>query len=143
MPQELLFELDDVRVTPYVAQFGSISYQIASIGSVRAVQHKRLSRIAVAVFLLGAALLIAAMLRSGNEQQADANFPLALTGAGIVLVALLVQLIMPRRIYKLILRSHGGDIEALTSRRSKFILDVKQAIEEAFIAHAQRTGRDH
>src|SRR2546426_6785180 len=31
MPQELLFELDDVRVTPYIAQFGEISYQIASI----------------------------------------------------------------------------------------------------------------
>jgi hypothetical protein len=143
MPQELLFELDDVRVTPYVAQFGGTSYQIASIGSVRAVQRKRLSRIAGAVFLLGAALVIVAVLRSGSGQQADANFPLAVTGAGIALVSLLAQLISPRRVYKLILRSHGGDIEALTSSRSKFILDVKQAVEEAFIAHAERAGRDH
>jgi len=39
MSQELLFELDNVRVTPYLAQFGATSYQIASISSVRALQH--------------------------------------------------------------------------------------------------------
>jgi len=127
MPQELLFELDDVRVTPYVAQFGSTSYQIASIGSVRAVQRKRLSRIAVAMFLAGAALLVAAMLRSGNEHQADSNFPLAVAGAGIVLVSLLVQLILPGKLYKLILRSHGGEIElSHHAEASSFLMSSKR-----------------
>ena len=143
MPQELLFELDNVRITPFLAQFGGTSYQIASISSVRAIQSRKLSRIAVFVFFLGAALFVLAMARSGTEQRADANFSLAVIAAAIAFVSVFVQLIIPRRIYKLILRTHGRDVEALTSTRSKLILDVKQAVEEAFIAHARRSNADH
>ena len=77
MSQELLFELDNVRVTPYLAQFGATSYQIASISSVRALQSRKLSRIAIFVFFLGVALFVVAMAKSGTEQRADANFSLA------------------------------------------------------------------
>ena len=143
MSQELLFELDNVRVTPYLAQFGATSYQIASISSVRAIQSKKLSRIAVFVFCLGAALFVVAMARSGTEQRADANFSLAVIAAAIAFASVFVQLIIPRRIYKLMLRTHGRDVEVLTSTRSKFILDVKRAVEEAFIAHARRSNPDH
>ena len=141
MPQELLFELDDVRVTPYVAQFGGTSYQIGSISSVRARQTKRLSRVAVFVFLFGVVLFVAAILSSSSEEQAEANFPVAATAVGIIIFSFLVQLVLPRRVFKLILRTHGGDIEVLASNRSKFILDVKQAVEDAFVAHAQRSSR--
>jgi hypothetical protein len=140
MPQELLFELDDVRVTPYIAQFGETSYQIASISSVRATQAKRISRVAIFVFLLGAGLFVAAILRSGSEEQADANFPIGVTAFSIMFLSLLIQVVLPRRIFKLILKTHGGDVEVLTSSRSKFILDVKRAVETAFIAHAQRSS---
>jgi hypothetical protein len=93
------------------------------------------------VLLLGVGLLIAAVLRScGSEVQADANFPLAVTAVGIVFSSLLVQLILPRRIFKLILRTHGSDNEVLTSDRKQFILDVRQAVESAFIAHAERSS---
>jgi hypothetical protein len=141
MSQELLFELDDVRVTPYVAQFGGTSYQIGSISSVRARQTKRLSRVAVFVFLLGVGLFVAAILKSSNEEQVEANFPVALSAVGIIFFSFLVQLVLPRRVFKLVLRTHGGDVEVLASNRSKFILDVKQAVEDAFVAHAQRSGR--
>jgi len=141
MSQELLFELDDVRVTPYVAQFGGTSYQIGSISSVRARQTKRLGRVAVFVFLLGVVLFVAAILSSSSEEQAEANFPVAVTAVGIIIFSFLVQLVLPRRVFKLILRTHGGDVEVLASNRSKFILDVKQAVEDAFVAHAQRSSR--
>ena len=143
MSQELLFELDNVRVTPYLAQFGATSYQIASISSVRALQSRKLSRIAIFVFFLGLALFVVAMARSGTEQRADANFSLAVIAAAIAFASVFVQLIIPRRIYKLMLRTHGRDVEVLTSTRSKFILDVKRAVEEAFIAHARRSNPDH
>ena len=139
MPQELLFELDDVRVTPYIAQFGPTSYQIASISSVRARQAKKLSRVAIFVFLLGIGLFIAAIFRSGSEEQAEANFPVAVTAIGIIFSSSLLQIAWPRRVFKLVLRTHGGDVEVLTSGRSKFILDVKQAVETAFIIHAQHS----
>jgi hypothetical protein len=141
MPQELLFELDDVRVTPYIVQFGPTSYQIASISSVRARQAKKLSWVAIFVLLLGIGLFIAAIFRSGSEEQAEANFLVAVTAVGITFFSLLIQIAWPRRVFKLVLRTHGGDVEVLTSGRSKFILDVKQAVETAFIAHAERSHR--
>src|SRR5216683_4593738 len=141
MSQELIFELDDVRVTPYIAQFGDTSYQIGSISSVRARQTKRLSRVAVFVFLFGVVLFVAAILSSSSEEQAEANFPVAATAVGIIIFSFLVQLVLPRRVFKLILRTHGGDVEVLASNRSKFILDVKQAVEDAFVVHAQRSSR--
>jgi hypothetical protein len=85
MPQELLFELDDVRITPHIAQFGPTSYQIASISSVRATQAKRLSRMALFVFLLGVGLFIAAIFTSGTEERAKATFPMAATAVAMVL----------------------------------------------------------
>jgi uncharacterized membrane protein YidH (DUF202 family) len=136
-----LFDLDDVRITPYVAQFGETYYQIASVSSVRVAQGKKLSRLALLVLLLGVGLLIAAVLRScGSEVQADANFPLAVAAVSIVFSSLLVQFVLPRRIFKLILRTHGSDNEVLTSDRKQFILDVRQAVESAFIAHAERSS---
>lgn len=138
MPQELLFELNDVRVTPYIAQFGGTSYQIGSVSSVRITQGKKLSRIAMFVFLVGVGLFLAAVIRSDTQEHADANFPVAVGGVAIVVLSILLQVFVPRRIYKLMLRGHGGDVEVLASDRRKFILDVKTAVEEAFIARAQR-----
>jgi Family of unknown function (DUF6232) len=136
-----LFELDNVRITPHVAQFGETYYQIASIDSVRVARGKKLSRLALLVLLLGVGLLIIAVLRSrGSEVQADANFPFAVAAVGIMFSSFLVQLILPRRIFKLILRTHGSDNEVLTSNRKQFILDVRQAVEAAFIAHAERSS---
>jgi Family of unknown function (DUF6232) len=137
-----IFELDDVRITPYVAQFGGTSYQITSISSVRATQAKRLSRLAIFVFLLGVGLFVAAFLRSGSEAQAEANFAVAVTAIGIMFLSLLIQVVLPRRVFKLALRTHGSEIEVLTSSRKKFILDVRQAVEAAFIAHAQRSSAE-
>jgi hypothetical protein len=53
MPQELLFELKDARVTPHIATFGGTSYQIASIGSVHMRDAKDLIRWLSSFFSLG------------------------------------------------------------------------------------------
>jgi hypothetical protein len=141
--QSALFELDEVRVTPYIAQFGDTSYQIAAISSVRAIRGKKLSRVAIFVFLSGVGLFILAIVRSsGSAIQADANFPVAVTAVGIMLLSFLIQLVLPGRMFKLILRTHGSDVEVQTSSQKKIILDVRQAVEGAFIAHAQRASEE-
>ena len=61
MPQELLFEQNDVRITPHVASFGSTSYQISSIGSVHVGQRKKRHPVVVVVFLLGLGALATAI----------------------------------------------------------------------------------
>jgi hypothetical protein len=116
-----IFELDDVRITAYVAQFGGTSYQIPGISSVRAIQAKRLSRLAGYIcVIIGCGLFVAAFVRSGNETQADANFPVAVTSVGIMFLSLLIQGVLPRRVFKLILRTHGSDIEVLTSSQKNY-----------------------
>ena len=43
MPQELLFELNGVRITPHIATFGGTSYQVANVGSVTVSPRKKLN----------------------------------------------------------------------------------------------------
>jgi Family of unknown function (DUF6232) len=134
MPLELLFELDDVRITPHVAQFGGTSYQIASIGSVRVVRLRKRNPLAVIAFFLGLGLVAAAAAASRSQELAERYFPMAASGVGIVAAAFLLQLLWPRRAFMLILKTSSGNVEALTSRKKKFVFDVKQALEQAFIA---------
>jgi hypothetical protein len=135
MPQELIFELDDVRITPHIGQFGGTSYQIANIGSVRVVQLKRLNPIAIAAFVLGLALIGGAALVAGRLP--DTSFSVAGSGVGLVVAALLLQLAWPGRAFALILKTSSGDVRALVTRKKKFVFDVKQALEQAFVARAQ------
>jgi hypothetical protein len=136
MPLDLLFELDDVRITPHVAQLGGTSYQIANIGGVRVMRLKKRNRVAVTMFFLGLGLIAVAAAGSRSRELADAFFPLAAAGVGVVVAAFLLQLVWPGRAFALILKTSSGDVEALTSRRRKFVFDVKQAIEQAFVARA-------
>ncbi len=134
MPQELLFELDDVRITPHIGQFGGTSYQIANIGSVRIVQLKRLNPIAIAAFVLGLALVGGGAFVASRLP--DTSFSVAASGVGVVVAALLLQLTWPGRAFALILKTSSGDVRALVSRKKKFVFDVKQALEQAFVARA-------
>lgn len=136
MPQEhLLFQLENVRITPHIAQFGGTSYQIANIGSVRVVTLKRRNPVAVVLFLLGLALLAVAF--AGPYIELGETKPgVVATGLGAMLAAIPLQLAWPRRGFMLILKTSSGDVEALTSRNRKFVFDVKQAVEQAFIARA-------
>jgi hypothetical protein len=74
MSQDLIFELNDVRITPYIAQFGGTSYQIASIGSVRVVLVKKLNPVSIIVVLLGVGLFLAAIVRSGSQSWQNLPF---------------------------------------------------------------------
>ena len=62
MPQALIFELDGVRVTPAIVKVGETSYQVANIVSVRVAEFRKYNRISILTFLLGAALLTAALI---------------------------------------------------------------------------------
>ncbi len=137
MPQELLFELGDVRVTPHIAQFGGTSYQIANIGSVRVVPLKKRNPVAVVIFLLGLGLLAVAIFGHYDNEPAEAKSGVVLAGLGMMLAAGLLQFAWPRRVFMLMLKTSSGDVEALKSRKKKFVFDVKQAVEQAFIARSR------
>ena len=137
MPQELLFELKDARVTPHIATFGGTSYQIATIGSVHVARRKRSNPFAVLTFLLGLGVLAAAIVKSRITGLADEYFSMAVTGVAVMLAALLLQLIWPGRVYVLVLRTSGGDVEAVISRNKEFVSNVQKAVEQAFVVRAR------
>jgi hypothetical protein len=136
MSQGLLFETDDVRITPYIGQFGATTYQIASIVSVRVVQLRRLNRIVVSAFFIGLALIVAAALITVP----NTSFSVAVTGIGVIVAALLLQLFWPGVAFALVLKTSAGDVRALTSRKKQFIFNVREAIEQAFVARSSRSA---
>jgi len=136
MSQGPLFETDDVRITPYIGQFGATTYQIASIVSVRVVQLRRLNRIVVSAFFIGLALIVAAALITVP----DTSFSVAVTGIGVIVAALLLQLFWPGVAFALVLKTSAGDVRALTSRKKQFIFNVREAIEQAFVARSSRSA---
>ena len=107
MPQELLFELKDARVTPHIATFGGTSYQIANVGSVHVGRRKRSNPLAVLIFLLGLGILAAAIVKSRMTGLADEYFSMAVTGVAVMLAALLLQLIWPSSLLKNFARAKG------------------------------------
>jgi Family of unknown function (DUF6232) len=137
MPQELLFELKDARVTPHIATFGGTSYQIANVGSVHVARRKRSNPFAVLTFLVGLGVLTAAIVKSRMTGLADEYFSMAVTGVAVMLAALLLQLIWPARVYVLVLRTSSGDVDAVTSRNKEFVSNLQKAVEQAFLVRAR------
>src|SRR5258708_7970745 len=131
MPQELLFELNGVRITPHIASFGGTSYQIANKGSVHVLRRKKHNPVAVIVFLLGLAILATAIVKSRMTGLEEEYFSMAAAGVAVMVAALLLQLVWPRRVYVLILRTSGGDGDALMSRKKAFVSNIQKAAAQA------------
>jgi hypothetical protein len=138
MPQELLFELNGARVTPHIATFGGTSYQIANIGSVRVVRRKKYNPLAVIILLLGLGVLAAAIVKSRMTGLAEDYFLMAATAVALMVASLILQLIWPRRLYVLVLRTSGGDVDAVISRNEEFVSNLQKAVEQAFFVRARQ-----
>jgi len=124
--------------TPHIATFGGTSYQISNIGSVRVMQRKKYNPLAVIIFLLGLGILAAAMVKSRMTGLAEESFSMAATGIAVVIGAFLLQLIWPLRVYVVVLRTSGGDVDAVVSRNKEFVSNVQKAVEQAFAVRARQ-----
>jgi Family of unknown function (DUF6232) len=138
MPQQLLFELNGARVTPHIATFGGTSYQIANIGSVHIVRRRKYNPFAIIIFLLGLGILAAAIVKSRMTGLAEEYFSMAATAVAVMVASLLLQLILPRRVYVLVLKTSGGDVDAVISRNKEFVSNVQKAVEQAFVVRARQ-----
>jgi Family of unknown function (DUF6232) len=68
---------------------------------------------------------------------ADEHFSMAVTGVAVMFAALLLQLIWPGRVYVLILRTSGGDVDAVTSRNKDLVSNLQKAVEQVFVIRAR------
>jgi hypothetical protein len=138
MPRQLLFELNGVRIAPHIATFRGTSYQIANIGSVHVVQRRKYNPFAIIIFLVGLGILAAAIAKSRETGLAEEYFSMAATAVAVMAASLFLQLIWPRRVYVLVLRTSGGGVDAVISRDREFVFNVQKAIEQAFVVRARQ-----
>ena len=120
----------------HIATFGGTSYQIANIASVRVARRKRYNPFAVVILLIGLGILAAAVIRSRFTGVAEVYFSMAVIGLAVMVAAVLLQLIWPRRIYILVLRTSSGEIDAILSGNEEFISNLQKAVEQAFVVRA-------
>ena len=69
---------------------------------------------------------------------AEESFSMVATGIAVVIGAFLLQLIWPLRVYVLVLRTSGGDVDAVVSRNKEFVSNVQKAVEQAFAVRARQ-----
>ena len=139
MPETLLFELDGVRVTSAIVKVGATSYQVANIGGVRVAQFRRCNRGSILTFFLGAGLFAASVIRDGTLPQIEFSF--TELGTATIILAFALQVIWPRRTFGLMLKIYSNEVRVLTSLKAKFVSDVKQAIDGAFIVRARLSSQ--
>lgn len=127
MSAQVLFKSNDITVTPTVARFGGVSYQIANIGSVSIFIENRLRTLTFVLALVAGVVAIFG-LTSPPPQDRDA-FMIAMF---LATVAFFWQAIFWRRKLTLILKTSSGDIQAYETFNRAYIFQIKDAIEAAF-----------
>jgi hypothetical protein len=61
---------------------------------------------------------------------------MAATGLAVMVATVLLQLVWPRRVYILALRTSAGEIDAAISGNKEFIFNLQKAVEQAFVVRA-------
>lgn len=129
MPDQILFKLNDVEITTRFARFGGTTYQLSSIVRVSVHNARQMNSAAVALLLAG--LIGVAIALHLNSNGSPNTFPVLVAGGAAIIIAVLVQLFWPKRLYTLVVRT-AGDTFRLTSEDGKRLNLIRDAIEEAF-----------
>ena len=132
MTEQMIMKAPGVEITTKIAKFGSISYQVANIGSVSVYTARKINPIAAIMVLLG----IAAGVYGNNLrlQGADASFFFWVTAA-LVLGGLLLQMFWPKKEFTFILKTSSNDVHKIVSENGEHLDALQGAIETAFVAH--------
>ena len=101
-------------------------------------RRKKYNPLAVIIFLVGLGVLVASIVKSRMTELVEEYSSMAATGVAVMVASVLLQLIWPRRVYVLILRTSGGDVDAVTSRNKEFVSNVQKAVEQAFVVRARQ-----
>jgi len=96
-------------------------------------RRRKYNPIAIILFLIGLGILVAAIVKSRVTGPAEEYFSMAATGVAVMVASFLLQLAWPSRLYVLVLRTSGGDVDAVISRDKEFVSNVHKAVEQAFV----------
>ena len=139
MDTQILFRTHDIVVTPAMARFGPVSYQMSGISSVAVYHHPKLNPIAVT--LVVAAMGLAAFAYLGREQYPDESFWSTIAAPIALILGLSWQRFRPVLEYRLVMKTAGHETETVTTFDRAQVFDLRAAIESAF--HMPRVHVEH
>jgi Family of unknown function (DUF6232) len=128
---QILFRTDNILVTPAVARFGPVSYQVATVTSVAVYHRQRLNPIAVVLVLAAAAF--AAFAYFGREQFPDYSVWSAMASPVALILGVAWQRFRPVLEYSFVMKTAGGETETITTRDRAQVFELRGAIESAFL----------
>lgn len=134
----ILFRTNDILVTPAMARFGAVSYQVAGITSVAVYQRPKLNPIAVT--LVVAAVALAAFAYFAREEQPDLSLWSAIAAPAALILGVIWQRIRPVLEYRLVMKTAGGETETITSFDRTRVFELREAIESAFYMQFSQRG---
>jgi hypothetical protein len=131
-----LYRTDDILITPTVARFGPVSYQVASISSVAVYHRPRLNPIAVTLLLTAAGLGILAY--AAYADYPDYSLWIAVAAPTALVLGAIWQKVRPVLEFRLVVKTAANETETMATFDRKQAFAVKDAIETAFVRLQQQ-----
>jgi Family of unknown function (DUF6232) len=132
MHEAFLFNDEDVSITEHVARFGATSYQVSNIVSVAVFHERKLSRIAIFLFLAGlGAAAIAYFLYQASQLRGNMIYAAGVSVA-LILLSLVWQHMWPVYDYRFVLKTANNEVQTIASRDRDTVFRLKAVLEEAF-----------
>ena len=126
-----LYRTDDILITPTVARFGPVSYQVATISSVAVYHRPRLNPIAITLVLAAAGLGILAYATYGDYP--DYSLWATVAAPTALVLGAIWQKVRPVLEYRLVVRTAANETETMATFDRDQAFAVKDAIETAFV----------
>jgi hypothetical protein len=130
MDTQILFRTNDILVTPAMARFGPVSYQMTGISSVAVYRHSKLNPIAVTLTLIAVGLAAFAYL--GREHYPDESLWSTIAAPIALILGLAWQRMRPVLEYRLVMKTAGHETETVSTFDREQVFELRQAIEDAF-----------
>jgi hypothetical protein len=127
----ILFRTHDIQVTPTVARFGPISYQVAAISSVAVYHRPKLNPVAVTLVVAAAGLGLFAYF--SREQYPDYSLWSAIAAPVALILGVLWQRIRPVLEYQFVMKTTASETETVTTFDREQVFELREAIERAFL----------
>jgi hypothetical protein len=130
MNAHILFRNNDILVTPAMARFGPVSYQMSGISSIAVYHRPKLNPIAVT--LVVAAFAFAAFAYFAREQQPDYSLWSAIAAPVALILGIAWQRMRPVLEYRLVMKTAGSETETVTTFDREQVYELREALENAF-----------
>jgi Family of unknown function (DUF6232) len=130
MSEQMIMKSPGVEITTKIAKFGSISYQVANIGSVSVYTARKINPIAAVLVIVGIAAGFYANNLKGQGQDASLLFWIA---AALVFGGILLQMFWPKKEFTFVLKTSSNDVHKIVSENGGYLESLQGAIETAFV----------